>query len=116
MEHCTGSEGQDKTLAEGLTYEEGKPIDNSLSALGNVVTALADNPLGHIPYRDSKLTQALQVPSSEPYLFCDAAMVAWDSPVSDHGSISTKGRYSNAVPCGMGASLSSRALVAGAMR
>lgn len=56
-----GSERQDKTLAEGLTFEEGKLINKSLSALGNVVRALADNPSGHIPYRDSKLTRALQV-------------------------------------------------------
>lgn len=56
-----GSERQDKTMAEGLTFEEGKLINKSLSALGNVVNALADNPTGHIPYRDSKLTRALQV-------------------------------------------------------
>ncbi len=56
-----GSERQDKTLAEGLTFEEGKLINKSLSALGNVVKALADSPSGHIPYRDSKLTRALQV-------------------------------------------------------
>ena len=57
-----GSERQDKTLTEGLTFEEGKLINKSLSALGKVVKALADNPSGHIPYRDSKLTRALQVP------------------------------------------------------
>ena len=57
-----GSERQDKTRAEGVTFEEGKLINKSLSALGNVVNTLADNPSGHIPYRDSKLTRALQVP------------------------------------------------------
>ena len=41
--------------------EEGLPIDPSLSALGNVVKALADNPSGRIPYDGSKLTQALKV-------------------------------------------------------
>jgi hypothetical protein len=56
-----GSERQDKAMAEGLTFEEGKLINKSLSALGNVVNTLADNPTGHIPYRDSKLTRALQV-------------------------------------------------------
>ena len=56
-----GSERQDKTRAEGLTFEEGRLINKSLSALGNVVNALADNHSGHIPYRDSKLTWALQV-------------------------------------------------------
>ena len=57
-----GSERQDRTLAEGLTFEEGRLINKSLSALGNVVSALADGQGGHVPYRDSKLTRALQVP------------------------------------------------------
>ena len=33
----------------------------SLSALGNVISALVDGKSGHIPYRDSKLTRMLQV-------------------------------------------------------
>ena len=69
-----GSERQDKTLAEGLTFEEGKLINKSLSALGNVVKALADNPSGHIPYRNSKLTRALQVFHSSGLYNPDATM------------------------------------------
>ena len=74
---AAGSERQDKTLAEGLTFEEGKLINKSLSALGNIVKALADNPSGHIPYRDSKLTRALQVLCPFTASSCDSdAMTA----------------------------------------
>jgi hypothetical protein len=33
----------------------------SLSALGNVISALVDDKSQHVPYRDSKLTRLLQV-------------------------------------------------------
>lgn len=56
-----GSERQDRTGAEGVTFEEGKLINKSLSALGNVVNALTDGRSAHVPYRDSKLTRALAV-------------------------------------------------------
>lgn len=56
-----GSERQTKTAAEGQTLEEGKLINKSLSALGNVVNALTDGKSSHVPYRDSKLTRVLQV-------------------------------------------------------
>lgn len=58
---AVGSERQDRTGAEGLTFEEGKLINKSLSALGNVVNALTDGRSVHVPYRDSKLTRALAV-------------------------------------------------------
>ena len=35
-------------------------INRSLSALGNVIAALSEGVKGHIPYRDSKLTQLLE--------------------------------------------------------
>lgn len=44
----------------GLTLEETKRINQSLSALGNVINALTDGKSTHIPYRDSKLTRILQ--------------------------------------------------------
>lgn len=40
--------------------DEAKNINKSLSALGNVISALADGNKTHIPYRDSKLTRILQ--------------------------------------------------------
>ncbi|MCP9259625.1 Kinesin-like protein [Dirofilaria immitis] len=49
-----------KTGAEGTVLEEAKNINKSLSALGNVIAALAEGTKGHVPYRDSKLTRILQ--------------------------------------------------------
>uniref|UniRef100_A0A915PXY0 Kinesin heavy chain n=1 Tax=Setaria digitata TaxID=48799 RepID=A0A915PXY0_9BILA len=55
-----GSEKVSKTGAEGTVLEEAKNINKSLSALGNVIAALAEGTKGHVPYRDSKLTRILQ--------------------------------------------------------
>jgi len=55
-----GSEKVGKTGVEGTGLEEAKNINKSLSALGNVIAALADGNKTHIPYRDSKLTRILQ--------------------------------------------------------
>ena len=40
--------------------KEATKINLSLSALGNVISALVDGKMHHIPYRDSKLTRLLQ--------------------------------------------------------
>ena len=59
-----GSERQSKTGATGERLREATKINLSLSALGNVISALVDGkPGAHIPYRDSKLTRLLQVRS-----------------------------------------------------
>ncbi|MCL4125592.1 UNVERIFIED_CONTAM: hypothetical protein GTU68_041187 [Idotea baltica] len=55
-----GSEKVSKTGAEGTVLDEAKNINKSLSALGNVISSLADGSKTHIPYRDSKLTRILQ--------------------------------------------------------
>ena len=55
-----GSERQAKTHAEGMRLKEAAKINLSLSALGNVISALVDGKSSHIPYRDSKLTRLLQ--------------------------------------------------------
>merc|ERR1719220_631707 len=55
-----GSEKVSKTGAEGTLLDEAKNINKSLSALGNVIAALAEGNKSHIPYRDSKLTRILQ--------------------------------------------------------
>ncbi|CAM9150111.1 unnamed protein product, partial [Phaeothamnion confervicola] len=56
-----GSERQSKTGASGDRLKEGCKINLSLSALGNVISALVDGKgAKHVPYRDSKLTRLLQ--------------------------------------------------------
>src|ERR1700722_4255664 len=72
-----GSEKVSKTGAEGSVLDEAKNINKSLSALGIVISSLAEGTVcpstsayvysahthiqkSHIPYRDSKLTRILQ--------------------------------------------------------
>lgn len=54
-----GSERVDRSEASGDRLKEAQHINRSLSALGDVVSALAQKS-GHVPYRNSKLTQLLQ--------------------------------------------------------
>jgi len=57
-----GSERADATGATGDRLKEGAAINLSLTSLGNVISALADNSSGknvRVPYRDSVLTKLL---------------------------------------------------------
>ncbi|KAI3997763.1 hypothetical protein MKX01_007650, partial [Papaver californicum] len=54
-----GSERVLKTRAWGRRFEEGKAINLSLSALGDVISALQRR-RPHVPFRNSKLTQVLK--------------------------------------------------------
>lgn len=62
--YSLGSERADSTGATGDRLKEGANINKSLSALGNVISALADLSMGKkkvmVPYRDSVLTKLLQ--------------------------------------------------------
>ena len=68
-----GSERQAKTGAAGDRLKEATKINLSLSALGNVISALVDGKAKHIPYRDSKLTRLLQVRLLPFKEICDKA-------------------------------------------
>lgn len=54
-----GSERVDRSEVTGDRLKEAQHINKSLSALGDVIFALAQKS-PHVPYRNSKLTQVLQ--------------------------------------------------------
>ena len=54
-----GSERVDRSEVTGDRLREAQHINKSLSALGDVIFALAQKS-PHVPYRNSKLTQVLQ--------------------------------------------------------
>eukprot|EP01083_Nonionella_stella_P060713 158409_1 len=80
-----GSERVRISGAEGQRLEESKNINQSLSALGNVISALTDSKRirRHIPYRDSKLTRILEDSLGGN---CKTTMMAMVSPALEHYS------------------------------
>ena len=54
-----GSERVRRTTSQGIRLEEAKAINLSLSALGNVITALRSENQSFVPFRSSKLTRVL---------------------------------------------------------
>ena len=62
MIDLAGSERAKKTDNAGKRLTEGANINRSLLALANCINALADKTkrMGHVPYRDSKLTRLLK--------------------------------------------------------
>lgn len=76
-----GSERVSVTGATGQRLEESKKINQSLSCLGNVISALTDQRgRSHIPYRDSKLTRLLEDSLGGN---CKTTMIAMISPAFD---------------------------------
>ncbi|KNC56173.1 kinesin family member 1B [Thecamonas trahens ATCC 50062] len=98
-----GSERQNKTGASGQRLKEGSAINQSLTALGNVIETLADlsqldeakraHSKRVVPYRDSKLTRILQESLGGN---AKTIMVAAISPAADNfpETLSTL-RYAN---------------------
>lgn len=64
LDICFYSERADATGATGARLQEGSAINKSLSTLGNVIKALAEDSDGRkkvvVPYRDSVLTKLLK--------------------------------------------------------
>lgn len=58
-----GAERSEKTQSTGQVQKEAKYINKSLSFLEQVVLALTQPNRAHVPYRQSKLTYMLKVPS-----------------------------------------------------
>lgn len=70
--------------ATGDRLKEATKINLSLSALGNVISALVDGKSKHIPYRDSKLTRLLQVRDFDLRIWNGKqAEISYISPLKD---------------------------------
>lgn len=70
----------DKSEAVGERLKEAQHINRSLSALGDVISALAQKS-AHIPYRNSKLTQVLQESLGKRFLASRFTRLIPDCPL-----------------------------------
>lgn len=77
-----GSERLRKSASTGKLLKEAKQINSSLSALGNVINALAEG-RPHVPYRNSKLTRLLEDSVGGT---CRATLLVTCSPCSTHSA------------------------------
>ncbi|GMH65122.1 hypothetical protein TrST_g3437 [Triparma strigata] len=82
-----GSERIRRTTSSGVRLSEARSINASLSALGNVIAALAVGSK-HVPFRDSKLTRILQDSLSGKASTALVATVG-PAPVNEAESLST---------------------------
>ena len=82
-----GSERIRRTTSSGVRLSEARSINASLSALGNVIAALAVDSK-HVPFRDSKLTRILQDSLSGSASTALVATVG-PAPVNEAESLST---------------------------
>jgi len=75
-----GSEKVSKSCCVGETLEEAKKINWSLTALGKVIDALAEQ-RPHVPYRDSRLTRVLEEALGGN---CRTTLLVAVSPMTQH--------------------------------
>ncbi|EFN52668.1 hypothetical protein CHLNCDRAFT_26558, partial [Chlorella variabilis] len=95
-----GSERISKSEVAGQQLKEAQAINKSLSALGDVIQSLQSKS-GHVPYRNSKLTQVLQdslCGSSKVLLVCCVSPEA-DSAQESISSLNFASRAAQVRPC-----------------
>ncbi|XP_019216472.1 kinesin-like protein KIFC3 isoform X2 [Oreochromis niloticus] len=84
-----GSERISKTEAEGQRLVEAAAINKSLTALGQVFSALKCNAI-HVPFRNSKLTHLLQLclsGDSKCCMFVNVSPDAKDAVETEHAAV-----------------------------
>ena len=81
-----GSERVSKTGATKERLKEALAINKSLSALGNVISALGEGKKKHIPYRDNKLTMLMKDSlggNAKTLMFVNISPADWNADESN---------------------------------